>query len=192
MTRSLCLKATRALVAGSVIFSLGLSPVYAQGLAPPGGPVGHFAMTPFHGPLGVKAASGWRGWGGRGWENRGGFAPNVRRDGHNGWAYGDVRRGRGNSRWNGRGAYTWTGRGGVGQGGWDGYPGLWASGSWVVSPEPQGVPAAPEIIVVGEAPHPAVAGSGGGSGGQRGGCVIHHLEYDGAGNYVGESETPSC
>jgi hypothetical protein len=67
--------------------------------------------------------------------------------------------------------------GGWGFGGWDGYP----------ASEPSAVSAAPLIINVGADPTAGDAGSAG-----SGGCVIHKLNYDSNGKYVGERQIPLC
>jgi hypothetical protein len=67
--------------------------------------------------------------------------------------------------------------GGWGLGGWDGYP----------ASEPIVVGAAPFIINVGADPT-----AGDARGAFTGGCVIHKLNYDSNGKYVGERQIPLC
>ena len=75
--------------------------------------------------------------------------------------------------------------GGWGGWGWDGWGG--ASGSTGAS-EPIIVgDGAPVIINVGVDP-----GLGDGGGAYSGGCVIHKLNYDSNGKYVGERQIPQC
>jgi hypothetical protein len=72
----------------------------------------------------------------------------------------------------------------VGGGGWGGWGGFSASGA----PEPIIVGGgAPVIINVGVDPGPGDVG-----GAYSGGCVIHKLNYDSNGKYVGEREIPQC
>jgi hypothetical protein len=73
----------------------------------------------------------------------------------------------------------------LGRWGWDGWGG--ASGSTGAS-EPIIVgDGAPVIINVGVDP-----GLGDGGGAYTGGCVIHKLNYDSNGKYVGERQIPQC
>jgi hypothetical protein len=72
--------------------------------------------------------------------------------------------------------------GGWGWGGWGGDP------APVAASEPIVVGAgAPLIINVGADPGPGDAGSA-----YSGGCVIHKLNYDSNGKYVGERQIPLC
>ena len=205
MTRSLQSTAARPLFLGWLIVLLGLSSTCAHMLGSSAAPAGHVAIRPFHGPFSAQRGSSWRGWGGPRWNAQRDFAwrGHYRQDGWPRGAWSGRERhgwtGRDGYAWGGPGRYGrdgwgwgWRGRGNNGQGDWGG---LWASGSWVANPEPNGVATGPEIIVLGGAPLPAgsahpAASSGSSEQGEA--CVIHQLEYDGAGNYVGEKETPNC
>ncbi len=69
--------------------------------------------------------------------------------------------------------------------GWDGWGGVAASTG---ASEPMLVgDGAPVIINIGVDPGPGDAG-----GGLSGGCVIHKLNYDNTGKYVGERQIPQC
>ena len=149
--------------------------------------------------LGRNAVWRWHAPSGRDWDGRHGFARSGRDlSGHDGWGQG-AWSGRDRHGWSSRGDYGSSGRGRDGRAGWGFDDGLWGSGPWVVYPgpavEPPPAPAEPVIIAVGGTPLPAGSvypGASSGSSAQAGSCVIHQLEYDGAGNYVGEKETPNC
>jgi hypothetical protein len=72
--------------------------------------------------------------------------------------------------------------------------GLDGFGSWGY---PQPFPATPAAPIVVDAGGPSVAinvytGGGAGDPAAAGACVIHRLEYDKAGHYVGERQIPEC
>ena len=69
----------------------------------------------------------------------------------------------------------------IGGGGWGGFPASGASEPIIVGG------GAPVIINVGVDPGPGDAG-----GVYSGGCVIHKLNYDSNGKYVGERQIPQC
>ncbi len=215
MTPDLCSRAARAMLAGSIVLSLGLSPAYGYMLARPGGGFGHAAMRAFHGPLGaqhggpaghasMRAFPGplgtqqgwtWRGSGLRNWGDSRGFAESDRgRISQDGWgrdAWGE----RDDHGWIGRGHYAWSSRGRDGRGGWGGSPWLLGSGYWGGYSEPNEISPGPVIIADGGAPLPAgrvYPGASTGPSEHQGGCVVHELNYDAAGNYVGDKETPYC
>jgi hypothetical protein len=71
--------------------------------------------------------------------------------------------------------------GGWGWDGWGGFPASEAS-----EPIPAG-DGAPVIINIGVDPGPGDAGEA-----LNGGCVIHKLNYDNTGKYVGERQIPQC
>jgi hypothetical protein len=71
--------------------------------------------------------------------------------------------------------------GGWGWGGWGGYSAPAASQPAVVGDS------APVIINIGLDP-----GAGDAGGAYSGGCVIHKLNYDSSGKYVGERQIPHC
>jgi hypothetical protein len=66
-------------------------------------------------------------------------------------------------------------------GGWGGYSAPGGSQPIIVGDS------APMIINIGVDPGPGDAGSG-----YSGGCVIHKLNYDNTGKYVGERQIPQC
>jgi hypothetical protein len=72
--------------------------------------------------------------------------------------------------------------GGWGWGGWGGFP----ASTGASEPDLVG-DGAPVIINIGVDPGP---GDGGGA--LNGGCVIHKLNYDNTGKYVGERQIPQC
>ena len=71
--------------------------------------------------------------------------------------------------------------GGWGWGGWGGFPATTASEPIIVGD------GAPGIINIGLDP-----AAGDAAGGLSGGCVIHKLNYDSNGKYVGERQIPLC
>jgi hypothetical protein len=71
--------------------------------------------------------------------------------------------------------------GGWGWGGWGGFPASGASEPIFAGD------GAPVIINIGVDPGPGDAG-----GALNGGCVIHKLNYDNTGKYVGERQIPQC
>ena len=71
--------------------------------------------------------------------------------------------------------------GGWGWGGWGGYPAPAASEPIIVGDS------APVIINIGVDP-----AQGDAAGASSGGCVIHKLNYDSNGKYVGERQIPQC
>ena len=184
----LVLNAARTLVAGSLVLSLGLAPASAHMALPAGGPVGHAGFTLGHGrPLtepgfgrvGSFVLSGRNGYG---WDNRG-------RSPWYGWGrsswYGWSRYGRIGRGWNGWGPY--------GLDGWSAYSGFWGPGYWASAGDAGSIPQPPAVAVAGGPTLVSInVYSGAADPGEHGSCVIHRLEYDGAGHYVGERETPYC
>jgi hypothetical protein len=71
--------------------------------------------------------------------------------------------------------------GGWGWGGWGGFPDTAASEPIIVGDS------APVIINIGVDP-----AQGDAAGAMSGGCVIHKLNYDSNGKYVGERQIPQC
>jgi hypothetical protein len=71
--------------------------------------------------------------------------------------------------------------GGWGWGGWDGFPASGASEPILAGG------GAPVIVNIGVDPGPGDVGRA-----LNGGCVIHKLNYDNTGKYVGERQIPQC
>jgi hypothetical protein len=109
-----------------------------------------------------------------------GQAPGWRNGAHSSWAW------RGQNRFNrlSRNGWFWNGGGRYGSGFWY---------SPYAFADTGGGGAGAVIIVTAPSfnDFPAAANQGADPGSQ-GGCVIHKLNYDGAGNYVGERQTPGC
>jgi hypothetical protein len=72
--------------------------------------------------------------------------------------------------------------GGWGWGGWGGVPASTGASEPILVGE-----GAPVIINIGVDPAPGAAGAA-----LSGGCVIHKLNYDNTGKYVGERQIPQC
>ena len=91
----------------------------------------------------------------------------------------------GSNRFNGFGFNRFGGNqlfvGGWGWGGWGGFPDTAASEPIIVGDS------APVIINIGVDP-----AQGDAAGAMSGGCVIHKLNYDSNGKYVGERQIPQC
>ena len=184
MDLSLLPRAARASFAGSLLLAWGLVPAFAHPLGAAGprpAAVGHWGVL-----------HGWRAFNGRGHvqaDRREAFAHGwAWRNGwsRNGWAH--YRWGRNDWGRYGRGRNGWAGNGGRGYGDgvgyWDGPLG-YAEPAVAAGGGPP-VVFAPAITVY------APAAARGGDAAEPGGCVIHKLEYDAAGNYVGEKQYPQC
>ena len=91
----------------------------------------------------------------------------------------------GSNRFNGFGFNRFGGNqpfvGGWGWGGWGGFPDTTASAPIIVGDS------APVIINIGVDP-----AQGDAAGALSGGCVVHKLNYDSNGKYVGERQIPQC
>ena len=182
MDLSLFKRAVRALLAGSLLLASSLAPAFPHSFSAPGprasmahwggahgqrvfGGRGHFLAD-----RGTAFARGWiwgrKGWGWNGWAHD--------RFAHYGWSRGGWR---GRNGWNGGFGYD----SGYGAAYWDGYgePAAVAGGANPLVFAPSLTVYAPSAPNRGEE---AVAG----------GCVIHKLEYDSAGNYVGEKQYSGC
>src|SRR5271166_814981 len=88
--------------------------------------------------------------------------------------------------WNGRGRFGWNGQGRYG---WNGY--RWNDRGGASGP----APSAPAVVLAGEAPPVAInviSQPAAGHDDHYGGCVIHQLRYDSAGNYIGENQVSNC
>jgi hypothetical protein len=161
--------AARAFLAGTLALSLGLAPAFAH-MSPP------LAAAGAHQPRGFGhfPRSGFRGF------NRFGFN-------------------RGFDRGFNRFGFNRFGFNRFGRHGWEGNAGNWNQlgfGGWGYSDySPSGPAAAPAIVLGGGAP-PAVInifpGAAPDPDDYQGGCVIHKLRYDGAGNYIGERQFSNC
>ncbi len=171
--------AARALAAGTLCLSLGLAPALAHMAPPLAAPRAHAAIGPGH-----FAPFAFRGFHRFGAERFGFDRFGVNRFGFDRFGFdrfgvnrfGFDRFGRNAGVWN------WNQLGLGGWGYWDG---------------PVSAPAAPSapIIVGGGGPPVAInvyPGAVAGPGDAVGGCVIHQLQYDRAGNYVGERQIPNC
>jgi hypothetical protein len=168
----LSLRVARACAIATFILSLGLAPSFAHMGAGPG-PVARpgpgFGHSPHFAPHGFNR----RFEAGRFGFDR--FGPNrFDRSGFN--------------RLNRFGPNRFGGNqffGGWGGSGWDGWGGVPAS---TEASEPiLAGDGAPVIINIGVDP-----GQGDAGGALSGGCVIHKLNYDNAGKYVGERQIPQC
>ncbi len=180
--------AVRALAAGTLCLSLGLAPALAHMAPPLAAPRAHAAIGPGH-----FAPFAFRGFHRFGAERFGfdRFGVNVLFDRFGFDRFGVNRFGFdrfGVNRFGfhrfGRNAGVWNWNQ-LGLGGW----GYWDG--------PVSAPAAPSapIIVGGGGPPVAInvyPGAVAGPGDAVGGCVIHQLQYDRAGNYVGERQIPNC
>jgi hypothetical protein len=161
----LSLRAARACATATLLFSLGLAPSFAHmgaGPGPAARPSPGFGHLQHFAPHGFKR----RFEGGQFGFNR--FGPNrFDRFGFN--------------RSNRFGGNQLLAGGGWGWGGWDGFPASGASEPILAGG------GAPVIINIGVDPGPGDAG-----GVLSGGCVIHKLNYDNTGKYVGERQIPQC
>jgi hypothetical protein len=172
----LSLRAARSCAAATLIFFLGLAPSFAR-MGGAGG--AHFARPAFGGGhFSHFAPSGFD----RRFDRFG-----FQRFGPNGFnRFGANRFGRfGFDRFNRFGGNQLLIGGGWGDGGWGGWGGVpastGASGPIIVGD------GAPIIINVGSDP-----GLGDAGGAYSGGCVLHKLNYDSNGKYVGERQIPQC
>ncbi|SRR5271166_2550287 len=200
MANSLTSRAARACLAGTLAFSFDLAPAVAHMAGGHVGPVGaglrHF---PHPSQRGFSRYGQnhfiWSGQRGYGWNGRGRFGWNGQgRYGWNGYRWND----RGGAAWNNWRGYRWNGyrRNGQGQYGWSAFPSAWGAdslGAWGGASGP--APSAPAVVLAGEAPPVAInviSEPAAGHDDHYGGCVIHQLRYDSAGNYIGESQVSNC
>jgi hypothetical protein len=171
----LSLRAARGCALATLIFSLGLVPSFARmGGAPSarpafgGGHFSHFAPPGSNRPFNFDRLSFHR------------FGPNQFD------RFGANRFGRfGFNRFDRFGGNQLLIGGGWGDGGWGGWGGVPAS-SAAPGPIIAG-DGAPVIINIGAEPSSGDAG-----GAYSAGCVIHKLNYDSNGKYVGERQIPQC
>ena len=177
------LRAARVCAAATLIFSLSLAPSYARmggsgaSFARPALGGGHFSRLA---PRGFNRGVDFNRFG----FNR--FGPNrfdhfeFNRFGPNRFnRFGFNRFNRfGSSRFDGNQLFV----GGWGWGGWGGWGGYSAPSSLPII-----VDSAPVVINIGVDPTQSEA-----AGGLSGGCVIHKLNYDSNGKYVGERQIPLC
>ena len=164
------MRGASAYAVATLIVSLGLSPSFARMGGPAGGSFAHpaFGMGHFShlAPGGFNRRFGTRRFGFRG------LGPN-RFD-----RFGFNRFNRfGFNRFGGNQLFV----GGWGGSGWGGFPVTGASEPIIVGE------GAPVIINIGVDP-----AAGAAAGGLSGGCVIHKLNYDSNGKYVGERQIPLC
>ena len=186
MRISLLMRGARAYALASLVFSLGLSPSFARTGGSAGGPVGRPAFGGGHFQHFAPGGFNRRFEAGRFGFNR--FGPNrFDRFGSNRFdRFGFNRLNRfGFDRFNRFGGNQlfvggWGG-GGWGGGGWGGFPDTAASDPFFVGDS------APVIINIGVDP-----AQGDAAGAYAGGCVIHKLNYDSNGKYVGERQIPQC
>jgi hypothetical protein len=162
------MRGARAYALATLVFSLGLSPSYARM-----GGGGSFARPAFGGGHFHHFAPGGfsrRFEAGRFGFNR--FGPNrFDRFGSNRFGF---------NRFGGNQLFL-GGWGWGGWGGWGGFPDTAASEPIIVGDS------APVIINIGVDP-----AQGDAAGALSGGCVIHKLNYDSNGKYVGERQIPQC
>lgn len=162
-----------AYAAAAFVFSLSLAPSFARMGAPIGRPgsggghFAHFAPHGFNGRFGSDPSrfngSGPNRFDRLGFNHFQRFGPN-----HGGY-----------SRFGPNQLFV----GGWGWGGWDGViPVPFAAAEPIILDG-----GAPVVINIGVDPGPGDAG-----GGYSGGCVIHKLNYDNNGKYVGERQIPQC
>ena len=155
----------------TLVFSLSLSPSYAR----MGGSVGRPAFRGGHFSHFAPGGFNRRFEAGRFGFNR--FGPNrFARFGANRFSFNRFNR-FGFNRFGGNQLFV----GGWGWGGWGGFPATAASEPIIVGD------GAPGIINIGLDP-----AAGDAAGGLSGGCVIHKLNYDSNGKYVGERQIPLC
>jgi hypothetical protein len=169
----LSLRVARACAIATVILSLGLAPSFARMGGSAGGSFAHSSFGTDHASHLAPRGFNQRFETGRFGFNR--FGPNrFDRSGFN--------------RLNRFGPNRFGGNqffGGWGGSGWDGWGGVPAS-TGASEPILAG-DGAPVIINIGVDP-----GQGDAGGALSGGCVIHKLNYDNAGKYVGERQIPQC
>ena len=171
MVQSLFLGAARALLAGTLLVAWSPAPLLAHGLAASGPRASGVGRWSGHWP---RAYYG-RGDFGQGW-----------RWGWNGWDRYDLRRfGWGHD---GRGRYGW-GRNGTGYGYGLGY---WSGADGYAEPTVVGVGGAPLVFAPSLTVYAPAASPSGDAAEAGGGCVIHKLEYDPQGHYVGERQYSAC
>ena len=181
------LRAARVCAAATLIFSLSLPPSYARmggsgaSFARPALGGGHFSRLA---PRGFNRGVDFNRFG----FNR--FGPNrfdhfeFNRFGPNRFnRFGFNRFNRfGSNRFDGNQLLIGGGWGGWGWDGWGGAPGSTGASEPIIVGD-----GAPVIINVGVDP-----GLGDGGGAYSGGCVVHKLNYDSNGKYVGERQIPLC
>jgi hypothetical protein len=178
MRTSLVMRAARACVAATLVFSLSLAPSFARmggrATAPSARPALGFGHFPHFAPRGFNRRFDFDRFG----FNR--FGPNrFDRSGFN--RFGSNRFNRfGFNRFGGNQLFV-GGSGWGGWGGWGGFPVTAASEPIIVGG------GAPVIINIGVDP-----AAGDAAGGLSRGCVIHKLNYDNNGKYVGERQIPLC
>jgi hypothetical protein len=163
------MRGARAYALATLVFSLSLSPSFARMGGSAGGPVGRPAFGGGHSQHFASGGFNRRFEAGRFGFNR--FGPN-RFDRF------------GSNRFNrfGRFGRNQLFAGGWGWGGWGDYSAPAASEPIIVGDS------APVIINIGGDPAQGAAADGALSGG----CVIHKLNYDSNGKYVGERQIPQC
>jgi hypothetical protein len=171
MRFSLSLRAARACAIALLIVSLGLAPSFARMGGSAGGSFGHSSFGMGHASHFAPHGFNPRFEIGRFGFNR--FTPNRSdRSGFNRFSrFGPNRFGR-NQLLVG-GGWDWDG--------WGGYPSSAAPEPFIAGG------GAPIIISIGVDP-----GQGEAGGASNGGCVIHKLNYDSTGKYVGERQIPRC
>jgi hypothetical protein len=108
-----------------------------------------------------------------------------------GWALGSRNASRQSSAFRGESGFRRNGR--FRNGGWFYGPGSWY-GPYGYADAGGGGGAGGLVIVVGAPALSVLPGAPAGAAdpSPEGGCVIHKLKYDAAGNYVGERQTPGC
>jgi hypothetical protein len=181
------LRAARGCAAATLIFSLSLAPSYARmggsgaAFARPALGGGHFSRFA---PRGFNRGVDFNRFGFNA------FGPNrfdrfgFTRFGPNGFNRFDFNRFNrfGSNRFDGNQLLIGGGWGGWGWDGWGGASGPTGASEPIIVGD-----GAPVIINVGVDP-----GLGDGGGAYSGGCVIHKLNYDSNGKYVGERQIPQC
>jgi hypothetical protein len=161
----LSLRAARACALATLVFSLALSPSYARMGGSAGGSAGRPGFGGGHFQRFAPGGFNRRFEAGRFGFNR--FGPNrFDRFGFNRF-----------NRFGGNQLFV----GGWGWGGWGGFPVTAAAQPLIVGDS------APVIINIGLDPGAGDAGAA-----YSGGCVIHKLNYDSSGKYVGERQIPHC
>ena len=176
MRISLATRAARACAAATLVFSLGLAPSYARMGAPGGGgrfagPASGFGHSPRSAPRGLNPRFNFDRFGFRS------FGPERSdRFGFNRFGHG----------WSDRSGFSRFNRFQnqllIGGWGWGWVPAPTATSEPVIV-----VDTPPVLISINSGP-----GTGGGGQGSAGSCVIHKLNYDPDGKYVGERQIPRC
>ncbi len=177
MRISLATRAARACAAATLVFSLGLAPSYARMGGPGGGgrfagPASGFGHSPRSAPRGLN--------------------PRFNFDRFHFRSFGPERSDRfGFNRF----GHGWSDRSGFSR--FNRFQnqlliGGWGWGGWVPAPT-----ATSEPVIVVDTPPVLISlnsgpGTGGGGQGSAGSCVIHKLNYDRDGKYVGERQIPHC